>query len=55
MEKALKLTKKDLRELDEEIRRNREQRMEFVDAYAKWLRKTPNRVWSKQHAEFLGK
>lgn len=55
MEKGLSLTKKDLKELEEEKERNRQQRMEFINMYAEWLKKTPNKVWSKQHAKFLGK
>lgn len=42
--KGLKLTKKDLREIEEEKKRNFEQRMEFVKMYAEWLKKTPNKV-----------
>lgn len=53
MEKCLKLTKKDLRELEEEKKRNRKQRMEFIDLYTKCLKKTPNKVWSKKHKEFI--
>lgn len=45
---ALIFSKKDLKEIDEEIARNRKQRMEFVDLYAEWLKRTPNKVWSKQ-------
>lgn len=52
MEKGLKLSKKDLKELEKEIERNRKQRMEFVEMYAKWLKKTPNKVWSKQQAKY---
>ena len=55
MEKGLKLTKKDLKELEEEKKRNRKQRMEFIDLYTKWLKKTPNKIWSKQHKEFINK
>ena len=55
MEKGLKLTKADLEELEEEKKRNRMQRMEFVDMYAKWLKKTPNKIWSKQQAKYLDK
>ena len=54
VEKGLKLTKKDLKELDEEIKRNRQQRMDFVNLYSAWLKKTPNKVWSAQHKKFLG-
>ncbi|MDP2666695.1 MAG: hypothetical protein Q8P05_04320 [Candidatus Diapherotrites archaeon] len=56
MEKRLPtLTEKDWKEMEEEKRRNSEQRMAFVEHYAEWLKKTPNKVWSKQHAKFLGK
>ena len=51
--KGLKLTKKDLMELEEEMKRNRRQRMEFIDLYAEWLKKTPNKKWSKQQKKFL--
>ncbi len=52
--KKLHLTEKDLREIEAEKKRNNEQRLEFVRRYAEWLKKTPNKVWSKQHAKFLG-
>ncbi len=49
MEKKVpKLTAKDRREMAEEMKRNRRQRMEFVESYAEWMKKTPNKVWSKQ-------
>jgi len=55
------LTKKDevpnidLKELDEEIESNRKQRLEFVKQYAKWLKKTPNKKWSKQQNTLINK
>ena len=55
MKKVPKLTKKDFKELEEELARNRKQRMEFIDLYAKWLKKTPNKVWSRQQAKYLDK
>lgn len=48
MEKGLKLSKKDLLEIEKEKKRNQRQRMEFIDLYASWLKKTPNKTWSKQ-------
>lgn len=48
MEKGLKLSKKDLKELEAEKKRNQRQRMEFIDLYTSWLKKTPNNIWSKQ-------
>ena len=52
MEK-LKLTEKDLKELEEEKKRNFEQRLDFIDAYVEWLKKTPNKKWSKQQNKML--
>lgn len=52
---GLKLTEKDFQELEEEKKRNFKQRMEFVDMYAEWLKRTPNKVWSRQHAKYFGK
>ncbi len=52
---GFKLTKKDREELKQEMEHNREDRMKFIDLYAEWLKKTPNKVWSKQHAKFLNK
>jgi len=54
MEK-LKLTEKDLKELEEEKKRNFEQRLGFIDAYVKWLKKTPNKKWSSQQNKLLDK
>ncbi len=53
MEKGLKLTKADLKELEEEKIRNRKQRMDFIDLYADWLKKTPNKKWSKQQNKVI--
>ncbi len=50
-----KLTERDRKEMAEEKRRNSKERLEFVRFYANWLKKTPNEVWSKQHAKYLGK
>jgi len=50
MKKVLKI---DLKELKEEMKRNKEQRLEFVRLYANWLKKTPNKVWSRQQKKFL--
>ena len=43
----------DLKELEKEMQLNRRQRLEFVKQYAKWLKKTPNPVWSKQQVKYL--
>ena len=51
----IKFPKIDLKQLAKEKRLNQKQRMEFIDLYVEWLKKTPNKVWSKQHAKYLGK
>ncbi len=43
----------DFKELDEKKRRNKIERLQFIDWYVEWLKKTPNEIWSKQHAEFI--
>jgi len=50
-----KLPKIDLKQLEQEVERNRRERLEFVKLYAKWLKHTPNRKWSKRHKKFFGK
>ena len=55
MEKIPKLTKKDFEEMEREKERNRMQRMQFIDLYVKWLKKTPNKVWSRQQNKLLNK
>ncbi|MFH1391664.1 MAG: hypothetical protein ABIH20_05110 [Candidatus Diapherotrites archaeon] len=55
MEKIPQLTKKDFEEMEEEKKRNREERLKFVDMYAKWLKKTPNKKWSKQQNKLINK
>lgn len=52
MGKILKLTSKDFKELKEEKKRIFEERMRFIDLYTDWLKKTPNKVWSKQQNKY---
>ena len=54
MEK-LRLTKKDLLEIEEEKERNRQSRLDFIDKYTEWLKKTPNKKWSKQQNKIINK
>jgi len=44
----------DLKELAKDKERNFKERLEFIDAYVEWLKKTPNKVWSKQQKSALG-
>ncbi len=45
--------KTDLKELKKKKEKNFQERLKFIDEYVEWLKKTPNKVWSKQQAEFL--
>ena len=52
----MKIPKKiDLKKLDEAKKRNFEERIKFIDQYAEWLKKTPNKVWSKQQKSIIDK
>ena len=48
------MRKFDLKALAEEKKRNFEQRLRFVVTYAEWVKKTPNKVWSRQQNEIIG-
>lgn len=43
----------DLEELKKDREQNFKERLEFIDMYVEWLKKTPNKVWSKQHKDFI--
>jgi hypothetical protein len=43
----------DLQELKKDKEQNFKERLEFIDKYVEWLKKTPNKVWSKQHKDFI--
>lgn len=51
----MKIPKINKKELKKDIERNEKERLEFIDAYVKWLKKTPNKKWSKIHARFLSR
>ena len=55
MGKELKLSKKDLKEIEKDIELNKIQRLQFIDMYTDWIKKTPNKVWSAQHKKFIDK
>ncbi len=44
----MKLPNIDLDELKRIKEENRRERMEFIDKYIEWLKKTPNKEWSSQ-------
>ena len=43
----------DIEELKRDRKRNFEERLKFIDLYVEWLKKTPNRVWSRQQNELI--
>ncbi len=45
--------KLNLREMAEEKKRNFEERLNFIDMYVEWLKKTPNEVWSLQQKKLI--
>ena len=50
---AIPLPEIDLKEMEEEKERNRQERLKFIELYAEWVKKTPNEVWSKQQKELI--
>ena len=53
--KRFHLSDEDRKEIMADQRRNAASRLSYVRKYVAWLKKTPNNVWSKQHAKYLGK
>ena len=50
----MKIPKKiDLKELKEIKIKNAEARIKFIDEYAVWVKKTQNKVWSKQQKNLI--
>ena len=43
----------DKKELDREKERNLLERLGFIERYAQWLKKTPNKVWSRQQKNVI--
>jgi len=42
-----------IEELMENKRRNFQQRLDFIDLYVEWIKKTPNDVWSAQQKKLI--
>ena len=55
MKRSIKDVNIDMDEIRADIERNRQERLKFIDQYAEWLKKTPNKEWSKQQNSILGK
>jgi hypothetical protein len=43
----------DLEELKKLKEDNFKERMDFIRRYAEWLKKTPNKTWSKQQKDLI--
>jgi hypothetical protein len=43
----------DLKELKKIKQENFRQRLEFIDKYVEWLKKNPNKKWSKQQKDLI--
>ncbi len=49
----MKMPHIDLKELKKLKEENFRQRLEFIDKYVEWLKKTPNKEWSRQQKEII--
>ena len=45
--------KVNIEELKKEKKANFKERLDFIDRYVEWIKATPNKVWSKQHKDFI--
>ena len=43
----------DLNALKKEKERNFKERLEFLKKYAEWVKKTPNKEWSRQQKKII--
>ena len=43
----------DRKEIERDLERNFEQRLEFVTWHARWVKRTPDREWSRQQREMV--
>lgn len=51
----MKISKINLKKIKKDIEKNEKERLKFIDEYVKWLKRTPNEIWSKVHSKFLSK
>jgi len=49
----MKIPDIDLKELEKQKKENFQRRLEFIDQYVEWLKKTPNKKWSKQQKKLI--
>lgn len=50
----LKLPKIDIKELERAKEQNFRERLEFLDKYAEWVKKTENSKWSSEQKTLMG-
>ena len=43
----------DLDNLKKQKEENFRERLKFIDMYVEWLKRTPNKVWSRQQKDFI--
>ena len=51
----MKIPDIDLDELRAQKEENFRERLRFIDLYVAWIKRTPNREWSRQQRALLGK
>ena len=49
----MKIPEIDLKELEKQKKENFQQRLDFIDQYVSWLKKTPNKKWSEQQKKII--
>ena len=50
----MKLPKIDLKELKKQKEENFKDRLRFIERYAEWLKKKPNKKWSSEQEKIIG-
>ena len=49
----MKFPKVDLEELNRQKEQNFQERLKFIDLYVEWLKKMPNKEWSRQQKQVV--
>jgi len=50
----MKIPKIDLKELEKMKQDNFRERLEFIEKYVEWIKKTSNKEWSSQQKDLIG-
>jgi len=51
----MKIPKFDLKKLKKAKEENFKERLKFIDMYAEWMKKQPNKKWSSQQKHMINK